>query len=237
MLHFNGHQHLRKRLVLATLAGKPLIISDIRNDEDEFQEFGLLPSEVLFLQLLEQITNGSQIEISHTGTAVLYRPGVLVGGQLTFDCGLDMPMGYFLEPLLALAPFCKTPLDLSLLGVTNGTGCLSVDALRTVSLPLLKKMGLTGGDLELKIIRRGAFPLGGGEVRYRCPVVRSLSCIDLTDEGKIYRIRGVAYSSKLSPQTVNRMIEATRANLGRFCTDVYIYADVSKGLDSGKSVF
>lgn len=36
-------------------------------------------------------------------------------------------------------------------------------------------------------------PGGGGEVAFSCPVRRTLRPVQLTDPGKIKRIRGVAY--------------------------------------------
>lgn len=53
------------------------------------------------------------------GTVVKYTPGLLLGGKLQHDCGTSRAIGYFLEPLLCLAPFCKKPLNITLHGVTN----------------------------------------------------------------------------------------------------------------------
>lgn len=67
---------------------------------------------------------------------------------------------------------------------------MQVDVLRTVALPLLKRFGLAD-DLQLKVNRRGAHPEGGGQVFFKCPIVKHLTPITLTDEGKVNRIRGV----------------------------------------------
>lgn len=87
----------------------------------EFTEF-----EAGFLRLLEKVTNGSHVEISYTGTSVLYRPGVIAGGVVIHDCGTARPIGYFLEGILCLAPFGKKELNLTLKGITTGEGDLSV---------------------------------------------------------------------------------------------------------------
>lgn len=60
-----------------------------------------------------------------------------------------------------------------------------------------QRLGIEDG-LELKIVRRGAAPLGGGDVALRVPIVRQLNAINLVDEGMVKRIRGVAYSMKVS---------------------------------------
>ena len=48
-----------------------------------------------------------------------YAPGALTGGVLEHDCSLQRGIGYYLELVLYMAPFMKTPLELRLKGVTN----------------------------------------------------------------------------------------------------------------------
>lgn len=102
------------------------------------------------MRLLEKISNGSVIEISHTGTAILLKPGVLTGGPVIHDCPLSRSIGYFLEPVVALAPFNKKPLVLTLRGITTDEKDLSVDLIRTVTLPHLAMFGVEDG-LEMKV--------------------------------------------------------------------------------------
>lgn len=64
-----------------------------------------------------------------------------------------------------------------------------------------------------QVVRRGAPPLGGGQVIVRLPVVKHLPPISLTDEGMVKRIRGVAYSARVSPQASNRMVDGARTIL------------------------
>ena len=66
-----------------------------------------------------------------------------------------------------------------------------MDSLRTVLLPQLGKYGVAD-DVELKITKRGAPPEGGGQVMFRCGIVRSLRPANFVDEGRIKRIRGIA---------------------------------------------
>ncbi len=51
----------------------------------------------------------------------------------------------------------------------------------------------------------------------------------------IKRIRGVAYSTRVSPHTSNRMVEHARSVLNAFIPDVYIFTDHFKGAEGGKS--
>jgi len=100
------------------------------------------------LRLLEKATNGTVIEISVTGmasclcfdekrskqiykpyligTAILLRPGIILGGTLQHDCPTSRSIGYFLEPIVRLAPFAKKSMHLTLKGITTDEHDLSV---------------------------------------------------------------------------------------------------------------
>jgi RNA 3'-terminal phosphate cyclase-like protein len=47
-------------------------------------------------------------------------------------------------------------------------------------------------------------------VRFTCATVRELTACNLVEEGFIKRVRGVAYSCKVSPQLCNRMVDGVR---------------------------
>jgi RNA 3'-terminal phosphate cyclase-like protein len=81
--------------------------------------------------------------------------------------------------------------------------------IRTVTLPHLHLFGIEEGlelqvswtNLETKVLtltnpqqikKRGAAPLGGGQVLFRCPVVKNVKTLNFVDPGKIKRIRGIS---------------------------------------------
>uniref|UniRef100_A0A3P8UK53 RNA 3'-terminal phosphate cyclase-like protein n=1 Tax=Cynoglossus semilaevis TaxID=244447 RepID=A0A3P8UK53_CYNSE len=231
-LTYEGCNFFRQRLVLSTLSGKRVKIRSIRSKEDEP---GLRDFEASFVRLLDKVTNGTKIEINQTGTVLFYQPGLLYGGSVEHDCSPQRSIGYYLEALLMLAPFMKNPLKATLRGVTNDPTDPTVDLLKLTALPLMKKFGIDGEGFEIKVVKRGMAPGGGGEVVFTCPVKRTLKPVQLTETGKIKRIRGMAYSVRVSPQMANRIVDSTRAVLNQFIPDIYIYTDHMKGANSGKS--
>ncbi|XP_028660773.2 RNA 3'-terminal phosphate cyclase-like protein [Erpetoichthys calabaricus] len=232
ILSYEGCNFLRQRLILAILSGRPVKIRQIRSRDDNP---GLREFEASLIRLLDKVTNGTRIEINETGTTLYFQPGLLYGGQVEHDCCPERSIGYYLEVLIALAPFMKNSLKATLKGVTNDQQDPSVDALKATSIPLMKMFGIDGEGLDLKIIKRGMPPGGGGEVIFTSPVRRSLKPVQFTDPGKIKRIRGVAYSVRVSPQIANRMVDSARSILNKFIPDIYIYTDHMKGANSGKS--
>ncbi|OAV98697.1 18S rRNA biogenesis protein RCL1 [Puccinia triticina 1-1 BBBD Race 1] len=233
-VRFKGHEQLPYRLILSLLSHKPIRIDDIRPDD---QDPGLNEAEVSFLRLIEKLTNGTTVEISYTGTSVLFVPGTLTGGHITHQTPLSSSIGYFLTPILAIAPFCKHDLTLILKGITTSTDSLSVDVLRVSGLPTLGIwLGEHAGKLELKISKRGHPPEGGGECCFKCPSVKHIKAgINFTESGRISKIRGIAHSVRVSPQLANRLVASARSILNRYIPDIYIYTDVYRGAESGKS--
>jgi RNA 3'-terminal phosphate cyclase-like protein len=248
VLRFHGHHNLRSRLTLSLLTGRPLVITGIRAKSSSP---GLRDYEAGFLRLLDKITNGTKIEIGYTGTSLSFRPGSIQGGAITHDCGTSREIGYFLEWIVPIAPFAKKELALTLKGITTGATDMGVDVIRTVTLPTLSLFLPTASSLasalELRITARGAPPLGGGSVFFRCPLLPNaassgagnsggmLRTLNFVSAGRIKRIRGVASATRVSPQMANRMVEAARGVLNRYIPDLYLFADVYRGEEAGKS--
>ena len=80
-----------------------------------------------------------------------FRPGIIHGGELEMDCGIERCISYFLEPLVMLAPFCKHPISANLKGVTNNSDEISVDAIRTTWLPVFLRFVLADQDPAIKV--------------------------------------------------------------------------------------
>lgn len=165
VLSFKGHARLRHRLALSLLSRRPIRIDRIRPDDDEP---GLKADEVSFLRLIEKLTQGSRLEISYTGTSLLFHPGTIQNGQVTHSCPAEgeRAVGWYLEPLLALAPFGKRDLVLTLRGVTTTAVDPSVDTIRTSGLPHLAMfLDRDGVELRVRVLsfffRCGAWLLEG----------------------------------------------------------------------------
>jgi len=129
----------------------------------------------------------------------------------------------------------KKSLELKLTGVTNDRHDPSVDLIKYSAIPIMTKFLGSDDGLELKILKRGAKPDGGGEILFRCPSKMKLRPCQWTDPGKIKRIRGIAYSMRVSPSLANRLIETAKGLLLKFLPDVYIYVDHQKGQNAGLS--
>ncbi|KAJ6222982.1 hypothetical protein RDWZM_001527 [Blomia tropicalis] len=233
-LNFEGSNCFRQRIILATLTGKKIVINRFRDKVGT--EYGIQDYEISLLKLIEKVTNGSNILIDQKGTRITYRPGIIYGGEVKHHCHMKRSIGYYLEVLLPLAPFCKIPLIANLHGVTNDQIDPSADALRHSALSVLRHfLGYVDDEaLQIKLISRGLKPEGGGQVLFKCPTRRVLKPIQLLKPGKVKRIRGVAFATRMGPVQA-RLVDKAKGILQQFIPDIYIYNDHLKGVNSGKS--
>lgn len=243
----DGATQLRLRLICSLLSHRPLLIRNIRSDALESAP-GLQPHEASFLRLLDKMTNGTKIEINSTGTQLRFKPGVLLGGEIEYKTpiGADLPLnkgiGWYLEGILPLACFGKEPLNLMMEGITDGLNDMdpSVDYLSSSIIPLMKRFGIGSDDeedgdrpLQLKVLKRGAAPLGEGRVSFYCPIMSSskgvksqmLQSLDFVNTGKIKRIRGKAISCKIPSSSANRVAFSAKGMFHRLLPDVWIHTD------------
>lgn len=244
-LRFTTQKALAHRLILSTLTGRAIHVSKIRPYSPTNP--GLAPHEISFLRLLEAVTNGSNIEISYTGTTLVYRPGLITGSALgtgasggvirhELPAACSRGISYFLIPLCLLAPFSKAPMNVLFSGpgvVTSATpaGDMSVDSVRTAILPLYAHFGITN-NIEVRILRRsnlgGAGMGGAGEIQLIFGhQVRLPKTVHILNPGRVKRVRGVAYCIGVSASNNARMIEAARGIINLMTRDTYIFSDVS----------
>ena len=214
-MEFTGCSLFRYRVVVSLIMGIPIRITRIRSKSDYP---GLTDSEVKFLQLIAKITNGTEVDINETGTVLKFTPGIVINNSsnvpIFFDCGNETTLGYFLEGILPLVIFGKNKLDLSLTGLSNSKDDTGVDVISLVQLPLLKKFGVE--DIELKIVSRGE----NSQVSLKLTPIRRLSPINLVDSGKIKKVRGVAFTSRMNVQMGNRAAYAAKGHLHSFLPDI-----------------
>jgi RNA 3'-terminal phosphate cyclase-like protein len=219
-----GSNYFRIKIAYSLLLGRPIEVTAIR--ENDINP-GLTEYEISFLKLIERITNGTKVEISKTGTMMRFYPGVITnnyGDEFDFECHNSRCITYYLEGILPISMYGKESLNCVLHGVTNDNNDISVDSFKSTTCALIQKL-VIGDTISLDIRKRGVYPLAGGMVRFKCPIVLFMNNFDWTDEGKVKRIRGLAFTSKISTAMSTRMIDASRGAFNNFIPDVWISVD------------
>ena len=223
-LELHGSNYFRLKIAYSLLLNRAIKISDIRSDSINP---GLTSYEINFLHLISSITNGTIIHINSTGTNLTLIPGTITnnyGDNFTFETDRSRCITYYCEGLIPISFFGKESLHISLTGITNNDIDCSVDSFQMSTCLLMQKL-IVGDNVEFKIKKRGVLPNGKGEVYFKIPIVTNFAPFDWKDEGKIKRVRGIAFTSKLQSSYSRALIDSCRGVLNNFLPDVYIMND------------
>jgi len=190
---------IRYSMALASLLCKEVRIENIRAGRDKP---GLRAQHVKVVQACQDMCNGV-VENAVVGSKeITYTPQErFSGGEYSWDIGTAGSTTMIAQTLLPLACFAQKPSKFRLEGGLFQDFAPSAYHMKFVLLPLLKRMGVRA---ELDIIRPGYVPKGGGIIEIGVESSRKLKPLNLTEQGEIFSIKGVALSSHLKEKRVSQ---------------------------------
>jgi len=194
---------VRYSVALASLLGKQIKIQNIRAKRDKP---GLRAQHLKVIQACREMCQGV-VENAVVGSKeITYTPREsFKGGEYGWDIGTAGSTTMMAQTLLPLACFAEKPSKFRLEGGLFQDFAPSAYHMKFVLLPLLEQMGVPA---ELKIVRPGYVPRGGGIIEIEVQPVNKLRPLNLTEQGRILAIKGIALSSWLKEKRVShRMAE------------------------------
>ena len=157
-----GGQIVRLALFLSLIKGTPVELFNIRRGR---KNPGLKRQHLHVIEALEAIT-GSRCQGARLGsTTIRFFPGPIKGGRVRIDFGTAGSIPLFLQTLLPVVLFASNPVELTVIGGTDVPMGPTMEFIRHLYMPFLAPLA---SRLEVKVIRRGFYPVGGGEVRLVC---------------------------------------------------------------------
>lgn len=183
-----GGQIVRTSLALAAYLGIPCRISDIRKKRPNP---GLRPQHAAGVKALASLC-GAEVMGGEVGsTQLIFYPGQIRGGDILIDVGTAGAITLVLQTLMP--PTIKAPpnITLTIRGGTDVPWAPTIGYCQWVLFPILKRLGY---KLEVSLIKRGYYPIGGGEVRVSV-VAASPRPITISESGMVKLIRGISHAS------------------------------------------
>ena len=189
-----GGALVRTALALSILTGKSFEVKGIRAGRPNP---GLKAQHLTAINALKEITGAKTNKINLGTTELSFIPGQVKRGIYNIDIGTAGSITLLLQALNLPCLFAPGKITLNIKGGTCGKWQASVDYLQNILLPQLNRFV---EKIELKIIKRGYYPKGGGEVKLeiypRWPgnleeISSKCAKIDLTKQGKLEQIRGI----------------------------------------------
>jgi len=240
MIEIDGSQKsgsgtiLRLSIALAGILGEPLHIFNIRKRRSQP---GLRPQHLESVLTATKICN-AHVKGAEVGSDELwFEPREIEGGEINAEIGTAGSIPMLIMTVLPLCAYAKRTVKLSVLkGGTDVSHSPTINYLKYVFLPILKRMGL---DSSLTIGRYGYYPRGMGEAILEVQPCRKLASLDLGDFGKLVRINGVSVCTFLADRRVaERQAEAAAKFLAPYGhkPQIQIMNDFSNPLQKGSSI-
>ncbi len=209
-----GGQILRSSLALSALTGKPLRIFNIRAGR---KNPGLRPQHLTAVRAVATICDAKVDGAKVNSTELNFEPTNLRGRSFVVDVSADQPSAgsgtLVFQTVFPALLFAEQPSPVRIIRCgTHVPFSPPYNYIARVFLPMVRKMGVNG---ELRLIKAGWFPRGGGELEASVqPINQPLKPINLTEREKLKRIWVFSAISNLkhsiavrqANQAVNRLL-------------------------------
>ncbi|MBW2982082.1 RNA 3'-terminal phosphate cyclase [Candidatus Woesearchaeota archaeon] len=244
-----GGQIIRTALALSTLTGKSFEAFNIRKGR---KNPGLKAQHLHCIKALEKLANAKAGYAELASEKLRYIPGKLEGKTLNIDIGTAGSVSLLLQSILLPSFFANRKTRIRLTGGTSGKWAMPYDFFANILIFHLKKFC---EKLELKLIKRGYYPKGGGEIELTITPKYKLSDfenfkefqqhlkenspkIDLTEQGHLVQIKGISHASKIlqKANVAERQTKAAKLILNKLNCPVNIQSEYADTFSPGSGI-
>lgn len=222
-----GGQILRSAIALSCITGKEIEVFNIRANRPKP---GLAPQHLRGIEIAKQISGASVEGLRLGSTRILFRPGVVKGGDYKIDIGTAGSITLILQTILPPLLFADKPSRLEIIGGTDVAWSPTIDYFENVTMRALREMNCS---LRVKLIARGYYPKGGGRVIIEVEPSRicGREFLDVNE-----KIRGVSHCQNLPAHVAERQKESAIRYLLEKGLSAEIKAEVLSGVSTGSGV-
>ncbi|MGM9482336.1 RNA 3'-terminal phosphate cyclase [Roseateles sp. NT4] len=200
-----GGQVLRTSLALSLCTGQAVRFQNIRARRPKP---GLMRQHLACVQAAAAVSHGARVEGAELGSQTLvFEPGEVRAGEHHFHIGSAGSCTLVLQTVLPALMTAVGESQLTLSGGTHNPMAPPFHFLERSFAPLLQKLGV---GLELKLMRHGFYPAGGGRFTARIAPTAHLTPVDVLSRGE----RVDAFAECLSPGIPGRVAWAELSLLG-----------------------
>ncbi len=193
-----GGQLLRMALSYSAITGNPVNIFNIRAKR---QSSGLKPQHYNTVKALKQMCNAKVQGLKLDSHNIKFQPSKIRGGTYKIDIGTAGSISLMLQCLAPVAAFANGNVKLEIRGGTAVKWSPPITFLTKIVWKAFEKMGFKG---EIRKIREGFYPKGGGLVQTTIEPVTSLKPLTLLEQGEISKIKGISICGRLPEHVAAR---------------------------------
>ncbi len=225
---------LRLAIAVAAITQQPLHICNIRQSR---------PQPGLKRQHLEAVLTAAKLCNAKVEGAKLaskelwFTPNPIEGGNIEAEIETAGSIPMLLMATLPICAYAKNPVNLHVAkGGTDTTHAPTINYLRYVLLPTLRKMGV---EAEITVQKYGYYPKGMGEATMTVKPNPTLKPIQLESFGKLKSVNGVSVCTFLSDrQVAERQAKAANETLTKngYQPQIQVVNDQSNPYQKGTSI-
>ncbi|KYK25349.1 hypothetical protein AYK25_09625, partial [Thermoplasmatales archaeon SM1-50] len=225
-----GGQIVRTAVALSVLTQQPIEINNIRAGRPNP---GLRPQHYTALSCIREICDADVDGLSVHSIKLKFTPRNIKPGTYTFDVGTAGSMTLVFQACLLSMLHTSAPLTIRLRGGTDVRWAPSWDYFAHIFLPLISKIGI---KTEVKLIKRGYYPTGGGETELTIHPVEKLHMFSACESQNFTDINGIIHRANLPDHISTRMKHAAIKTAMKQNFRAMIQIDAAPSSSSGTGI-
>ena len=196
-----GGQLLRMATTYSAILGEPTRVVNVRAKRNRP---GLKPQHLTTLQAVARLCDAKTKGLEVGSLEIEFHPGRLKGGSFDFDIGTAGSCSLLLQCAAPAAAYADGPVHVRVKGGTAVRWSPPMPIVQRVVWEGLRRMGFSG---EVRVLRDGYHPRGGGVVEARIKPVKGLTAIS-GEKAEVTSIRGLSTCGGLPRAVAERQAEA-----------------------------
>lgn len=189
---------------LSALLGREVHVKNIRAKRPNP---GLRAQHITGIKAVAALSDAETKGLELASTDLFFTPRRKMSGSFKFDVGTAGSISLVLQALMPAAAFSSAGSEFEITGGTDVRWSPTIDYVRFVVLPILSRLGYVA---ELKLLRRGHYPKGGGRVSMRVQPCEGLRPLLLTERLEIKEVRGISHCVRLPSHVAQRQASAAQ---------------------------
>ncbi|WP_373468445.1 RNA 3'-terminal phosphate cyclase [Acidianus infernus] len=224
-----GGEILRTSLTLSALTGKPFRIYNIRAKR---KNPGLQRQHLSAVKLVKELCN-AESKGDYLGSQELVFIPHEIKNEGDFTLDVTTAGSVTLIAVAVIPLIINRNIKIRLIGGTDVPKSPTIDYMRLVYLEILKKIGIQG---EIKLIKRGHYPRGGGIIELSNFKGKGDE-FEIVEMGKIEEIKGISHVSSLPSHIAERQAKSAEEFIKKFLNvNVSISLDIRQGESEGTGI-
>lgn len=239
-----GGQIVRTALALSSLTGQPFRITNIRSAR---KDPGLKAQHVQCVKALQKLCNAKADGAELGSKELLFVPGKIEARNLTIDIGTAGSITLLMQAVLLPCMFANKTHKLTIIGGTDTEWSMPIDYFANVLVPQYRRVC----GLEVKVLKRGYYPKGGGQIELTIkPIVKRNEFDTFEDftaalkhkafkieQGKLVCVKGTSHASKTleNAKVADRQANAAKQAL-TLDVPMEITTEYSETLSTGSGI-